>query len=34
MNVVEAVCVVYGLGMTLMLAGFLLSRYVGEGVQP
>lgn len=34
MNVVEAVCVVYGLGATLALAGFLVSRYVGEGVQP
>ena len=29
MNVVEAVCVVYGLGMALMLAGFLVFRYVG-----
>lgn len=29
MNVVEAVCVVYGLGMTMMFAGFLVSRYVG-----
>lgn len=29
MNVVEAVCLTYGLGVTLMLVGFLLSRYVG-----
>ena len=28
-NVVEAVCLTYGLGVTLMLVGFLLSRYVG-----
>lgn len=34
MNVFEAVCVVYGLTITLGLAAFLVSRYVGEGVQP